>query len=270
MKYLRKYNEASIVGGFNSDFSSGETIDLDYIKSVFVDFYEDVNYEIRCVKANNKVDITIKPWNPSSSMAKDMKFSEMSERFSKLSDVMMDIEVCVKRILDEYKGLKYESMLSCNNDIYIKLYYSDLYDADLSNLVKEDKSNDDIVLDVKDILAELKDDGYYADVNMNPNGISMFSVEIFRNENLFNWSDVEDRFDIVKNYVEENSKWDLTKIFVSYHEVTTLFGKKHHDLTKLKKKYFPGKSYDKFKSFINNPNFIDKNMIYELTLIFDI
>jgi hypothetical protein len=134
MKYLKKYNEASIVGGFNSDFSLGETIDLDYIKSVFVDFYEDVNYEIRCVKANNKVDITIKPWNPSSSMAKDMKFSEMSERFSKLSDVMMDIEVCVKRILDEYKGLKYESMLSCNNDIYIKLYYSDLYDTDLTDI----------------------------------------------------------------------------------------------------------------------------------------
>lgn len=269
MKYLKKYNEASSFG-INSDFSSGKNVDLDYIKSVFVDFYEDINYEIRCVKVDNKVDITINPWNSKSSMAKVMTFNEMSERFSKLSDVVMDVEVCIKRILDEYKGLKYESRLSCNNDIYIRLYYSDLYDADLSNLVKEDISNDDIVLDVKDILAELKDDGYYVDVTMNPNGISMFSVEIFKGENLFNWSDIEDRFDIVKDYVEENSKWKLTKIYVSYHEVTTLFGKKYHDLTKLKKKGYTGKSYDKFKSFITNPDFIDKNMIYELTLIFDI
>jgi hypothetical protein len=123
MKYLKNYNEAST--------SFEKNLDLDYIKSVFFDFYEDVNCEISIslaniwgsVKSDNKVDIIIKPWNPSASMGKKMTFKEMSERFTKLSDMMMDIEVCVKRVLDEYKGLKYESMLNCNNDIYIKLYY---------------------------------------------------------------------------------------------------------------------------------------------------
>lgn len=286
MKYLKNYNEASIIGLDSDNPSWGKNLDLDYIKSVFVDFYEDINCEVRAVKADNKVDITIKPWNPSYSYSKEMTFNEMSERFTKLSDMMMDIEVCVKRVLDEYKGLKYESMLSCNNDIYIKLYYSDLYEPDFLKLTngvpprevddyyRESKSNSEIVLDIKDILADLKDDGYYTDVSMNPGGVSMLSVEVYKSvEKLFNWSEIEDNFDVVKGYVEENSNWSLTNVYISYFKLNSemdkiLTGREHNWTSKMFTKKF--KSYDKFLSFVKSTEFTDKHKLSEVSLIFDV
>lgn len=271
MKYLKNYNEASIIGLGSTNPSLGKNLDLDYIKSVFVDFYEDINCEVRAVKADNKVDITIKPWNPLSSYSKEMTFNEMSERFTKLSDMMMDIEVCVKRVLDEYKGLKYESMLSCNNDIYIKLYYSDLYEPDF---IKESKSNSEIVLDIKDILADLKDDGYHTDVSMNPGGVSMLSVEVYKSvEKLFNWSEIDDNFDVVKGYVEENSNWSLTNVYISYFKINSemdkiLTGREHNWTSKMFTKKF--KSYDKFLSFVKSTEFTDKHKLSEVSLIFDV
>jgi 8-oxo-dGTP pyrophosphatase MutT (NUDIX family) len=148
---------------------------------------------------------------------------------------------------------------------------SDLHEP---NFIKESKSNSELVLDIKDILADLKDDGYYTEVSMNPGGVSMLSVEVYKSlENLFNWLEIEDNFDVVKGYVEENSNWSLTNVYISYYKLNSemdkiLTGREHNWTSKMFTKKF--KSYDKFLSFVKSTGFTNKNKLSEVSLIFDV
>ena len=52
----------------------------------------------------------------------------------------------------------------------------------------ENVSNTDLKLDVEDMLLELEDLRYQVNVDMRPQGVDMFCVEI-SNDNLFHWSE---------------------------------------------------------------------------------
>ena len=122
----------------------------------------------------------------------------------------------------------------------------------------ENISNSDLELDVKDMLLELEDLGYYVNVDMRPQGVEMFCAEI-SNDNLFQWSDVKEYFTRVKNYTCENG-WELTKIHLGFYGPFIKI---------IENMNFSGSNYNYFLKYITEPEFIENNKIYEIAFIFD-
>jgi hypothetical protein len=126
----------------------------------------------------------------------------------------------------------------------------------------ESISSTDLELDVRDMFLELEEDeGYYVDISMRPSGVSMFCIDVSRDD-LFQWSDVKDYFERAHDYILENG-WDLTKVIFWFYKQDTSNGiginmKKENFLT-----------LDNFRDFVNDVDFIENNMIFEITLIFD-
>ena len=120
----------------------------------------------------------------------------------------------------------------------------------------ENISNSDLELDVKDMLLELEDLGYQVNVDMRPQGIDMFCAEI-SNDKLFQWSDVKEYFVRAKNYTCENG-WELTKIHLGFYGP-------HIKI----KEFINFGTYNYFLHYVTEPEFIERNKIYEIAFIFD-
>ncbi len=120
----------------------------------------------------------------------------------------------------------------------------------------ENISSSDLELDVKDMLLELEDSRYQVNVDMRPQGVDMFCVEVSKDE-LFQWSDIKEYFERSKDYICENG-WKLTKIHLSFYGP-------HIKI----KEFINFGNYNYFLNYITEPEFIEKNKIYEVAFIFD-
>lgn len=126
----------------------------------------------------------------------------------------------------------------------------------------ESISNKDLELDVRDMFLELEeDDGYYVGISMRPSGVDMFCVEASRDD-LFQWSDVKDYFERAHDYIVENG-WNLTKVITSFYKQDTSNG------IGINMKPEKFSNFDDFRDFVNDSDFIENNMIYEIAFIFD-
>ncbi len=123
----------------------------------------------------------------------------------------------------------------------------------------ENVSNSDLELDVKDMLLELRDSGYQVDVDMRPQGVDMFCVEVSNDDNLFQWSDVREYFERTKDYICSNG-WELTKINLSFCGPTIKI---------VEFMNFSGSNYSYFIYYITKPEFVKNNEIYDIAFIFD-
>ena len=126
----------------------------------------------------------------------------------------------------------------------------------------ESISNKDLELDVRDMFLELEEyEGYYVGISMRPSGVDMFCVEASRDD-LFQWSDVKDYFERAHDYIVENG-WNLTKAITSFYKQDTSNG------IGINMKPEKFSNFDDFRDFVNDSDFIENNMIYEIALIFD-
>jgi hypothetical protein len=137
----------------------------------------------------------------------------------------------------------------------------------------ESISNKDLELDVRDMFLELEEeDGYYVGISMRPSGVDMFCVEA-SNDDLFQWSDVKDYFERSHDYIVENG-WDLTKVIFSFsqddQQVINFYKTfEPGDQTEIGMKTEKFLTLNDFRDFVNDTDFIENNMIYEIALIFD-
>ena len=122
----------------------------------------------------------------------------------------------------------------------------------------ENVSNIDLELDVKDIFLELEDSRYQVSVDMRPQGVDMFCAEVSKDE-LFQWSDVKEYFIRAKDYTCSNG-WELTKIHLGFYGPFIKI---------MESMNFSGSNYNYFSHYITEPEFIEKNKIYEIAFIFD-
>lgn len=111
MKHLRKFNE-----------SIKEDIDIDYIKSVFVDFIEDG----ATIIGLKTCEITIKIPEISSRE----RFSSTIESFIDYSDrwtnTLRDIQSCIKRVIDEYPDMNYKVSYSSYDKLIVTFSMKEL------------------------------------------------------------------------------------------------------------------------------------------------
>jgi len=118
--------------------------------------------------------------------------------------------------------------------------------------------SNDLLLDVEDILLELKDEGYRVDVSMTPQGVDAFYIEV-SNDNLFQWSDVEECVTRSKDYTCSNG-WKLVKINLGFYG----------PVVRIKEfMTFSGSNWNYFIHYITHPEFIKNNKIYEISLVFE-
>ena len=121
-----------------------------------------------------------------------------------------------------------------------------------------ENKNLDLFDDCKDMFLELQDSGYEVNVDMRPQGVDMFCVEV-SNDRLFQWIDVKENFTRAKNYLYENG-WELTKIHLGFYGPTVRI---------LETMNFSAAAYNYFIHYITEPEFIQNNKIYEIAFIFD-
>jgi hypothetical protein len=118
--------------------------------------------------------------------------------------------------------------------------------------------SNDLHSDVGYIFLELVDKGYKVDVSMKPQGVDAFYMEV-SNDNLFQWSDVEECITRSKDYTESNG-WKLVKINLGFYGPVVRI---REFMT------FSGSNWSYFIHYITHPEFIQKNKIYEISLIFE-
>lgn len=118
--------------------------------------------------------------------------------------------------------------------------------------------SNDLYSDVEDILLELKDRGYKVDVSPKPQGVDVLYVEV-SNDNLFQWSDVEEYFSRAKNWISQNG-FKLTKIDLYFYG----------SVVRIKEFItFSGSNWNYFIHYITEPEFIQNNRISEISLVFE-
>jgi len=138
MKHLRKFNESIKEDFFFS--SQPVEIDIDYIKSVFVDFIEDGARVI--LSTNSPVTNEFPDFSPSvgdkveshniktceviikiPELSGSERYSSKIEAFIKKSDdwtnTLKDIQSCIGRILDEFPTIRYKVSYSSFDKIII-------------------------------------------------------------------------------------------------------------------------------------------------------
>jgi hypothetical protein len=121
----------------------------------------------------------------------------------------------------------------------------------------EDFNNGNILLDVKDILLELEDIGFYTDVSYvsgfkisNP-----WTIEISK-KSIFKWSDVSDVIERAKEVIENIGDWKASEYCVVYHQRSSVI-----------KGTECFKNYDDFIDFVSDDGIYG---IYEISFIFDL
>jgi 4a-hydroxytetrahydrobiopterin dehydratase len=122
--------------------------------------------------------------------------------------------------------------------------------------LKKYKLFESLEVDVEDIFIELKDDGYDVEVDIRPQGLEMVTIDVSRDK-LFNWSDVKDYFERALDAIDDN--WKLSKIVLNYYPHRRRMIGQH----------FSGSNYNYFRQFVSNPEFVERNMIFEIAFVFD-
>ena len=121
----------------------------------------------------------------------------------------------------------------------------------------EDFNNGNILLDVKDILLELEDIGFYTDVSY----VSGFKISnpwtiAISKKSIFKWSDVSDVIERAKEVIENIGDWKASEYCVVYHQRSSVI-----------KGTECFKNYDDFIDFVSDDGIYG---IYEISFIFDL
>ena len=123
--------------------------------------------------------------------------------------------------------------------------------------IKKYKLFESLEGDVEDIFIELKDDGYSVEVDIRPQGLEIVSIDVSRDK-LFNWLDVKDYFERALDAIDDN--WKLSKIVLVYYPQIRGV---------MKSEKFSGSNLNYFRQFVSNPEFVERNMIFEIAFVFD-
>jgi hypothetical protein len=160
----------------------------------------------------------------------------------------------IESILSRYPNANINRVSSADNSQKRIVIGLDRRYSDPTN----ESQNLDLFDDCRDMFLELQDSGYVVNVDMRPEGFDRFCLKV-SNDRLFQWVDVKEDFTRAKKYLYENG-WELTKINLHFYG----------PYARIKEfMNFSGSTYNYFIHYITEPEFIQKNKIYEIAFIFD-
>ena len=113
MKHIRKFNESS----------DRHLKVVEIIKDIFSELIDDVSIQIEIKVENiNKILVTVKPWSKTQSLAQSVSTEKMISIYEKYLELVKDVEVCYKRVLDEVQDSTGELFVAVDNRGY--MYFS--------------------------------------------------------------------------------------------------------------------------------------------------
>ena len=113
MKHIRKFNESS----------DRHLKVVEIIKDIFSELIDDVSIQIEIKVENiNKILVTVKPWSKTQSLAQSVSTEKMISIYEKYLELVKDVEVCYKRVLDEVQDSTGELFVAIDNRVY--MYFS--------------------------------------------------------------------------------------------------------------------------------------------------
>ena len=139
LKHIRKFNE-----------SSDRHLEVaQIIKDIFSELIDDVSIQVEVKVENiNKIYVGIMPWAKTQSIAKSVSSDEMVSIYEKYLELVKDIEVCYKRVLDSVELESSQLNVAVDNRIY--MYFNLPFDIKTSMKWTDvdDVSMDDLFRDI--------------------------------------------------------------------------------------------------------------------------
>ena len=139
LKHIRKFNE-----------SSDRHLEVaQIIKDIFSELIDDVSIQVEVeVETYHKISVTVKPWTKTQAMAQSVSTEKMISIYEKYLELVKDIEVCYKRVLDSVELESSELNVAVDNRIY--MYFNLPFDIKTSMKWTDvdDVSMDDLFRDI--------------------------------------------------------------------------------------------------------------------------